>query len=68
MPLPEERWPLLALLSIPELDALIEKARDLRARKLFEDRKRVRDMVIAAAHAEGFALSELFDLRPPSTR
>jgi hypothetical protein len=63
MSLPDERWPLLSLLSIPELDALIEKARELRDRKVFEDRRRVRALVIAAAHAEGFALSELFDLQ-----
>jgi hypothetical protein len=36
----------------------------LRALKVYEDRSRMRALLIEAAHSERFALSELFDLRP----
>jgi len=50
-PLHDSQWPMLSLLSIRELDALIEKARELRARKVFEDRSRVRALLIEAAQS-----------------
>lgn len=57
------RWPpVLAELSLRELDELRAAVIERRAHVVFEDRMRVRTMVIEAADAEGFALSELFDL------
>jgi hypothetical protein len=62
-PPPSRRWAsLLADLSLRELDELRAALEERRVQVVFADRKRVRGMLIEAAHAEGFALSELFDL------
>lgn len=57
------RWTsLLVDLTVRELDELQAAVAERRAQVVFADRKRVRALVIEAAHAEGFALSELFEL------
>lgn len=62
-PTPSRRWTsVLTNLTVRELDELQAAVIERRAQVVFEDRKRVRAMVIEAAHTEGFALSELFDL------
>jgi hypothetical protein len=61
---PSRRWAtLLSGLSLGELDELQAALTERRAQASYQDRKRVRALLIDAAHAEGFALSELFDLR-----
>jgi hypothetical protein len=63
------RWSsLLADLTVRELDELQAAVFERRAEAVFADRKRVRALVIEAAHAEGFALSELFELGGGSQR
>lgn len=57
------RWAsLLADLTVRELDELQAAVSERRAEAVYADRKRVRALVIEAAHAEGFALTELFEL------
>jgi len=57
------RWAsLLADLTVRELDELQAAVSERRAQAVYADRKRVRALLIEAAHAEGFTLIELFDL------
>lgn len=57
------RWAsLLADLTVRELDELQAAVLERRAQAVYADRKRVRALLLEAAHAEGFALSELFEL------
>lgn len=63
------RWTsLLVDLTVRELDELQAAIAERRAQAVFADRKRVRALVIEAAHAEGFALTELFELSSRSRK
>jgi hypothetical protein len=54
-------------LSIKQLEALEIGARQRREQLIFQDRKRVRDLLIQAALDEGYSLYTLFDLPIPGT-
>ncbi len=55
-------------LSIRQLEQLELAVRQRREQLIFEDRKRVRELLIQAARDEGFSIYNLFDLPAPVGR
>lgn len=57
---PFNRFPELKTLKPSEITQLIEALQDRKESLVYEDRKRVRELLINAAQAEGYSLTELF--------
>jgi hypothetical protein len=55
-------------LSIRQLEQLELAVRQRREQLIYEDRKRVRDLLIQTARDEGFSIYTLFDLAVPRGR
>lgn len=55
-------------LSIRQLEQLELAVRQRREQLIYEDRKRVRDLLIQTARDEGFSIYTLFDLAAPRSR
>lgn len=55
-------------LSIRQLEQLELAVRQRREQLIYEDRKRVRELLIQAARDEGFSIYNLFDLPAPGSR
>lgn len=52
-------------LSIKQLEDLEQAVRHRREQLIYQDRKRVRDLLVQAASDEGFSIYTLFDLPAP---
>ncbi len=52
-------------LSIKQLEDLEQVVRHRREQLIYQDRKRVRDLLVQAASDEGFSIYTLFDLPAP---
>ncbi|WP_395795387.1 hypothetical protein [Aquimonas sp.] len=55
-------------MSIRQLEHLEQLIRQRREQLIYEDRKRVRDLLIQTARDEGFSIYTLFDLPAPGAR
>ena len=55
-------------LTIRQLEQLELAVRQRREQLIYEDRKRVRDLLIETAREEGFSIYALFDLPAPRAR
>ncbi|MFN7781952.1 MAG: hypothetical protein ACK5PG_04365 [Lysobacterales bacterium] len=55
-------------MTIRQLEQLELAVRQRREQLIYQDRKRVRDLLIATAREEGFSIYALFDLPAPGAR